>query len=88
MKDSEEVLRHESFSTADMRIRRIEFNWHYTTSEGERIMNYDLETNADEIKEGKDGFYWIKTKEGEIHKITNINAVYYENKDERLPELE
>jgi len=61
-----------------MRIRRIEFNWHFTTSEGERVLNYDLESNAEEIREGVDGWFWIKTKDGEIHKVTNVNSVMYE----------
>lgn len=60
-----------------MRIKRVEFNWHYTTSEGERVLNYDLETNAEQIEEGDDGWYWIKTKDGEVHKITNVNTVIY-----------
>ena len=61
-----------------MRIRRLEFNWHFTTSEGERVLNYDLESNAEEIREGVDGWFWIKTKDGEIHKVTNVNSVMYE----------
>jgi hypothetical protein len=63
-----------------MRIRRLEFNWHFTTSEGERVLNYDLESNAEEIREGVDGWFWIKTKEAlcEIHKVTNVNSVMYE----------
>lgn len=72
-------------------IRRIEFNWFYTTSNGEAVLNYDIETNAEEIEEGVDGWFWIKLKNGEIHKVNNINTIYYDtpkDKDERLPELD
>jgi len=60
-----------------LKIKRIEFNW-WASADGERVMHYDIETNADEIEEGKDGWFYIKTKEGEIHKITNINTIMYE----------
>lgn len=68
-----------------MRIKRLEFNW-FATPEGERVMHYDLKTNADEIKEGKDGWFWVKTKDGEVHKVTNVNTVIYANKEDDTPE--
>ncbi len=64
-------------------IKRLEFNWHFTHSEGERVLSYDLESNAEVIEEGSDGWFWVKTKDNEIHKITNINSIFYDTpKDE------
>lgn len=60
-------------------IRRIEFNWFFTTQNGEAVLSYDIATNAVKIEEGKDGFFWAELKDGEIHKFNNVNTVIYSN---------
>ena len=60
-------------------IRRVEFNWSFTTANGEAVLSYDIGSNAVKIEEGKDGFFWVELTDGEIHKFNNINTVFYAN---------
>ena len=67
-------------------IRRAEYNWFFTTQNGEAVLSYDIATNAVKIEEGKDGFFWVELKDGEIHKFNNVNTVYYSNPENDTPE--